>query len=41
MENTIKIIVSDEKVKEFIKESIIEMIKKKKGVGLWQLNLNT
>lgn len=40
MENTMKIIVSDEKIKEFIKGSIIEMIKEKKGVGLWQLNLN-
>ena len=36
-----KIVVSDEKIKESIKESIIEMIKEKQGVGLWQLNLNT
>lgn len=31
MENTMKIVVSDEKIKEFIKESIIEMIKEKRG----------
>jgi hypothetical protein len=38
MENIIKIVVSDEKIKEFIKKSIIEMIKEKR-TGFYQIVL--